>query len=62
MTEKSPFSKIDHVGILVKDLDKAIEHYQSLGIGPFQQIPMDTVINKTMYGETSDWQIKAAVA
>jgi len=62
MTEKSPFSRIDHVGILVKDLDKAIEYYQSLGIGPFQQIPMDTVINKTMYGETSDWQIRAAVA
>ena len=62
MTERSPFSRIDHVGILVKDLDKAVEHYKSLGIGPFQEIPMDTVINKTMYGKASDWQIRAAVA
>ena len=34
--EKSLFSKVDHVGIIVRDIDKAIEHYQSLGIGPFR--------------------------
>lgn len=62
MTKKLPFSKIDHVGILVKDLDKSIDYYQSLGIGPFQEIEMDTIVNKTMYGKTCDWQIRAAVA
>jgi len=30
------FSKFDHISIIVKDLDKAIEYYQSLGIGPFE--------------------------
>lgn len=29
------FSNFDHICIVVRDLDKAIEHYQSLGIGPF---------------------------
>ena len=33
MVERLPFSKIDQVGIVVKDMEKAIEYYQSLGIG-----------------------------
>lgn len=34
--EKLPFSKIHHVCIVVKDIDKAKKYYESLGIGPFQ--------------------------
>jgi methylmalonyl-CoA/ethylmalonyl-CoA epimerase len=30
-----PFSTLDHLGIVASDLDDAVEHYESLGIGPF---------------------------
>ena len=33
---KSPFSKFIQVGVVVRDMDKAIERLASLGIGPFQ--------------------------
>lgn len=32
---QSPFSRVDHLGIVASDLDAAIEHYEALGIGPF---------------------------
>lgn len=31
--KNSPFTKVHHIGIVVKDLDQAIAHYRSLGIG-----------------------------
>jgi methylmalonyl-CoA/ethylmalonyl-CoA epimerase len=33
---KSPYSKLNHVGVVVKDLKKAIAYFESLGIGPFE--------------------------
>lgn len=33
---KSAFTKLHHVGLVVKDIDKAIEYLESIGIGPFQ--------------------------
>ncbi len=36
MVEKLPFQKLDHVGIIVRDLDQAVKYYESLGIGPFE--------------------------
>jgi catechol 2,3-dioxygenase-like lactoylglutathione lyase family enzyme len=33
--EELPFSRLHHVCIVVKDLEKAKKHYESLGIGPF---------------------------
>ena len=36
--EKSPFSTFDHVGVVVRDMDRAIEYYQSLGAGPFEPV------------------------
>ena len=33
---KSPFSKFLHVGVVVEDMDKAIEYLSSLGFGPFE--------------------------
>jgi methylmalonyl-CoA/ethylmalonyl-CoA epimerase len=32
---KSDFSKLGHVGVVVKDINKAIEYLEKLGIGPF---------------------------
>ncbi len=30
------YNKLHHVGIVVKDIDKAMEYFESIGIGPFQ--------------------------
>ena len=38
-SEKSPFSQLHHISIVVKDIDRAVKHYSSLGIGPFQSYP-----------------------
>ncbi len=64
MKEKSPFSGIDQVGIVVRDLDKAIEYYQSLGIGPFQSHKANYV-SRELKGHPIDSHvvtIKVAVA
>ena len=51
--EKSPFSKIDHVGVIVGDIDKAIEYYQALGIGPFESLNL-TLTDRKLYGKPAD--------
>ncbi len=35
MPRKSSFARLHHVGVVVKDINKAISYYESLGIGPF---------------------------
>ena len=53
MVEKSPFSKIDHVGIIVRDIEKAKKHYQLLGIGPF--VPAKVVfLERILRGKSID--------
>jgi methylmalonyl-CoA/ethylmalonyl-CoA epimerase len=59
--QTNPFSKIDHMGFLVRDLDKAIKYFESLGIGPFQEIEMETIVYREMYGKPADWKLRAAV-
>jgi methylmalonyl-CoA/ethylmalonyl-CoA epimerase len=34
-TKKSSFSKLHHVGVVVKDIKKAVAYFESMGIGPF---------------------------
>ena len=49
--EKLPFSELDHIGVAVRDMDRAIEYYQNLGIGPFTESSKRTVIDRTMHGK-----------
>ena len=51
--EKSPFSKVDQVGVMVRNMDKAIEYFQSLGIGPFEPLNV-TAIDRKVYGKPAD--------
>ena len=62
--EKSPFSEASHIGIVVKDIDEAIEYYQSLGIGPFGPSPKGHLsTDRKVYGKPADdVKIKARVA
>ncbi|MEJ2166001.1 MAG: VOC family protein [Desulfobacterales bacterium] len=36
---KSPFSDLHHISIVVRDIDAAVDFYESLGIGPFTDYP-----------------------
>jgi catechol 2,3-dioxygenase-like lactoylglutathione lyase family enzyme len=36
MAEKSPFSKLSHIAVVVRDMDTAVKRLESLGIGPFE--------------------------
>jgi len=53
--------KFHHVSVAVKDMNKAIEFYKSLGIGPFPLFigPSGTVplAGKTIHGKPVDYQI-----
>jgi catechol 2,3-dioxygenase-like lactoylglutathione lyase family enzyme len=52
MLDKSLFSKVDQIGVVVRDMDKAIERYQSLGIGPFEPLkPGSPIIEKRIMGK-----------
>ena len=53
MIEKSPFSNLDHIGVIVRDLDKATEYYQSLGIGPFEPVKV-VATERQMRGKPID--------
>ena len=51
---KSPFSTIHHIGVMVKDIDKTIEFYESLGIGPFDTLQVEVRERKLPGGEPVD--------
>jgi len=53
--------KFHHVSVVVRDMDKAMEFYKSLGVGPFPPLigpgGKVTLVNKTAMGKASDYQI-----
>jgi methylmalonyl-CoA/ethylmalonyl-CoA epimerase len=58
-TAKSPFSKLAHVGVVVRDMDKAIERLSSLGIGPFEAISVPPATGKPLFrGRPFDLDLK----
>jgi len=52
-TEKSPFSEINQAGVVIMDMDKAIEYYSSLGIEPFEPLQV-TAVDRKIYGKPAD--------
>ena len=61
-TEKTTFSKIDHLGIMVRDVNKAVEFYESLGMGPFEFREMTSLAEVEIYGKPVKFNAKVAVA
>ena len=53
MIERSPFSKLDHIGVLVRDIDRAVEYCSALGIGTCGPLPA-TVVNRKIYGKPAN--------
>lgn len=39
MSFMTPFRHLHHICIVVHDLDRAVAHYESMGIGPWQDYP-----------------------
>lgn len=69
-TGKSDFSKLQHVGVVVKDIKKAITYLESLGIGPFTvpgvppgKPPIFTIAFKgELHGKPAAWQTTISFA
>jgi len=54
---------VSQVGIIVRDIDKAVEYYESLGIGPFETLKGVTVVERKVYGKvTEDVRLNVRVA
>ncbi len=48
--EKSPFSRVDQIGVVVRDMDAAVAFYTSLGIGPFRSLNFSRY-DRRVYGK-----------
>lgn len=48
---KSPFSKLHHITIAVKDIEGAEKFYSSIGIGPFETPPRHGSMERTLRGK-----------
>jgi methylmalonyl-CoA/ethylmalonyl-CoA epimerase len=66
MSEKTLFSKLDHVGVVVRDMETAIAQFSSLGAGPFQgpHGEMATIVpfHGELRGKIYDWKVKISKA
>ena len=38
-SEKTAFSQPHHIALVVRDMDRAVKYFSSIGIGPFQSYP-----------------------
>ena len=63
MPKETPYSRLDHIGIVVKDIDKAIKHLSGLGIGPFEApFPHPPAQEKLVRGKPVDFELKLTSA
>jgi methylmalonyl-CoA/ethylmalonyl-CoA epimerase len=49
--KNATFSRLVHIGMVVRDMDKAIERFQALGIGPFKPRILPADANETYRGK-----------
>ncbi len=59
MTSKKSLAKLHHVGVVVKDINKAIAYLESLGIGPFVapggKRTFSIAFNGELHGKPAKW-------
>jgi methylmalonyl-CoA/ethylmalonyl-CoA epimerase len=60
-TAKSPFSNLLHVGIVVRNMDKAVERLESLGIGPFEAISLPPIGKRLFRGKPYVGKVKGLI-
>ena len=62
-SSKSPFSKLHHLSVVVRNLEKATQFYESMGIGPFEDYPpLTEYIKLNVPDETGFFNLKFKVA
>ncbi|MBN1190263.1 MAG: VOC family protein [Dehalococcoidales bacterium] len=58
--EKSTYARLHHVGVVVKDIDKAIAYFESMGIGPFSAGPdmkkVTIPFKGELHGKPAEWK------
>jgi len=66
MPQNSPFGKMHHVGVIVRDIDKAIVHLESLGMGPFEGMGgskwFEITFKGELHGKPEEWKVKISNA
>ncbi len=61
--KKSPFSKLHHLSVVVRNMEEAIKFYESIGIGPFEDYPpLTEYIKLNVPDETGFLNLKFKVA
>lgn len=58
-TEKFTYKRLHHVGLVVKDMDKAIAYFESIGIGPFKvgdQRKFTIPFKGELHGKPAEWK------
>ena len=53
MTEHLAFTRVDQIGVVVRDMDKTVEYYESLGIGPFKSMGL-TITERKVYSKIAN--------
>ena len=43
--------RFDHAGIVVRDINKAVEYFEALGIGPFETSKGTSIIERMVHGK-----------
>jgi methylmalonyl-CoA/ethylmalonyl-CoA epimerase len=60
---KSPFSKLHHLSVVVRNMDTAIKFYESIGIGPFKDYPpLKEYVKLNVPDETGFFNLKFKIA
>ena len=49
--ETLPSPRLFHIGVVVKDIEKAVGHYELLGIGPFEERKGPAPTERTYFGQ-----------
>ena len=62
-TKNYDLRKFNHIGIVVKDINKAVQYYESLGFGPFGHLQGIKVTERILYGKPApDIRVEIRVA
>ena len=57
------WSRTYQVGVVVRDIDRAVEFYERLGVGPFEEGPSAHAVERKIYGrEAPDVKVKGLIA
>jgi methylmalonyl-CoA/ethylmalonyl-CoA epimerase len=60
---KSLFSKLHHISVVVRNMDEAIKFYESIGIGPFEDYPpLIEYVKLNVQDETGFFNLKFKIA